>query len=333
MIFIFSKKLDDQGISNALKLFREGRGREREKAFLDLRETFLPLILSIFNKVKKNARSVSEAEMIRSFIESTFAEILLSERFDYDNVTGIKAKIKKILSARINQDTVKNELGYTPIVRDLRRIESDMGRAISKFLKKNKRYPDLLRDEKDIKEIANILNKSVQDVKEYIEIMGPNKVKSLSTPIGGEEGENVKTLMDTLQSKTHLPDKVLHDKMLMKTLFNVIKKDLSKDEQRAFMLFYDPLDKRRKDLDINEIANEMNSDYRKVRYLLDKGRSKIRKSPVLKEMLASAEKAKFTKLALSAYKIVNNNGKFGIVANCKNNSEELITEIVEKYAS
>lgn len=306
MFNIISKKLDDAGIIDAVKRVRQGESAfDRKKAYLDLRETFQPLMFKLFSKIKGQIRSSDDVETVKAYIESEFYKILIESRFDLDNVIQIKATILKVLNGRINQDTIKHELGYTPLIHDYRRIEADLGRALSTFHKQYHREPDLLNSETDIELMAKLLNKTVETVNEMVSVLGPNKIRSIYDTSGGTDDENVKTLIDVLRSDEPIPDKVYDDKMLLQALMSVVQRSLTPDERKVFSLYYNLDDPGAEEKQIDDIAAKLGVPYRRIRYLLDNSKAKVIRDPKLREMYANAQRKEFIKMAMKIYDIIS----------------------------
>jgi RNA polymerase sigma factor (sigma-70 family) len=311
-------KLNDLEIVDAVKKMRDGTKSESRKAFLDMSETFQPLIRSTFNKVKSLVHSKEDSDQVMQFISSTFYEILVTSNFDMNDPIHIKSTLRMVLDGRINKDSVANELGISPLVHDLRRIENDFRIGVAKFHKEYGRLPDLSTDS-DIALFAKITERSEEDVKEMSRNIG-NRIDSIYKNVGDtDKGDDQKMLIDVLSSDERLPDELFEKKMFVRTLENVMQRVLSPDERRVFMLYYHPDNWHADDKTKEEIAAELGIGFSKVRFLLEKGKSKLRNVNVIKELRNACRAEEFAKIAAS---LLSKNLKTG------SNTDEIIISSV-----
>ena len=94
---------------------------------------------------------------------------------------------------------------------------------------------------------------------------------------------------------------------------------LSPDERRVFMLYYHPDNWHADDKTKEEIAAELGIGFSKVRFLLEKGKSKLRNVNVIKELRNACRAEEFAKIAAS---LLSKNLKTG------SNTDEIIISSV-----
>lgn len=322
MFNLISKTLKGEEILEAINTLRTSRGRTADQAFLDLRDTFSPLLKSRVNSVKHIANNYQELKEIQYFVESTFSEILLAKQLDTSNLNRVKAYIKRMMNVKITEMGVKEQLGKTLIITKMQ----DVYNALKRYHKKYKRLPDF-NDKRDLSDFAKVIKLDIKSVKEVIKGLGSSKIKSIFEEIGGRDTENVETLLDSIKSQEPLPDEVFRDKELMKVFEQMIARYLSPDQRKVFKLYY--LEGGKEERTKNEIAKELGITERKFRHLLDQGKVKLKSSPAIRELLTATKQSRFVRIALKVYDFVKIDKQYEFV-NREKSSELLINDIIQR---
>ena len=288
--------LKDQQILDAVKVLREESGRKKDKAFLDLRETFNAFIFKLLKKVSVVADNSEERKDLQNWIEMTFFEVLNSKTLRTDDLRNLLAYLKKIMESSINQEGARQHLGKDNSIKYVRNLKIKFSNALKNYHRKYKRLLDFnnATDKKDFSEFMEIKE---SDIGEVLALVGKDNIKSLSDSIGGDDEGNVQTLLDSLKSDEKLPDEVLKDKELLFILKDRIKKVLSPDQQALFNLYY----LNDEDLTKEEVAEKLNMNFRKLRYDLDVAKGKLQKDDKLKSLYYARVKTRLVKIAMSLY--------------------------------
>jgi hypothetical protein len=301
MFDIIARKITDDELLETIRKMREGSRSEKNKAFVDLRDTYQGLLRSRFNKVKSIASNPSEMEQLNLFIESVFVEILMEKGLRFDSVPQIKKYFTDQLTWRISPSNVEEELGKSSIMKDVSALKTRFRRALSRYIKKFKKRPNLIKNREDIKNFADEMGVEPEKIMDILKAIGPHTIKSIFDEISTDDS-SAEILLDTLKSKEPLPDKVLKDKEFMRILKGEIKKLLSEDELNVFMEYYHPDDLSKKRPSREELAKKLDIPHRTVRDILDrKIREKLLKSPKLKEFAKSSMIKRFVMYAMNKY--------------------------------
>lgn len=302
LFLVIAKKLDDNGILDALKKLRDGGRRERNQAFADLRDTFDPKLKKLFSTYKNLGDNYQEKQQIKQFIESTFAEVVLSRKLRTDNAAQAKKYISDVMDRRIGKGTVNEFLGKGEIIRDIRKLKYLVNAALKKFIKKHKRQPDF-NDKKDSAELAKMIGTTEEKMPDILKSIGPSTIKSMFDSIDGSDSGEL--LMDTLKSNEPLPDKTYEDKYLMKVLNEVMQKSLSDKEKAVADKWFHPKNSEGETPTKQEIAKSLNMTLKQVKYLIDTAKGKLTRSPALKQLMYSSMVRRFVKYATQKYNKVS----------------------------
>lgn len=310
--------LTDEKLVETIRRMQQGRGRDKDKAFLELTDAFTPLIKKTFNSVSSIATSKDERDDLQHFINVEFWKILI--QVDLEKQVGqIKAFIENTLKFRINRASVKHELGKSSPIKTIRNYESLLYNKLKEYKFKYKELPDF-KNENDIERLAEIMEMEPNEVEKIISTLHSKSL--MSDPVSGDDEGNFATLLDSLQSGEQLPDSVLMDKEIMKSLNDVLK-NFRPEEREVFKMYYL---ENNKDVSKEELAKEMNMDYRKFRHLLDISREKIKNSPKIQQLINAHLKTRIIKLTMHRFKIVKVGSSYQLKKNLL--SERIISEIL-----
>jgi len=307
MFDLIARKIKDDELLETVKNLRGTDRRLKNQAFVDLRETYAPLILKQYNFVKNLADNQRERNELRDWIETVFIEILLDRGLRLNNIPELKSYIKKMLGFRVNKATARDALGKTPMIKDIENWQAKFRNALKRYHKKYRKRPDLKDNPRDIKDFAEILDVKPQKIPEILKMVGENQIRSIFEEITGSDKGDAELLIDTLQSDEPLPDEALMNKEFMNVFLKEIRSRLKPEEQAAFMIYYHPQEPRMKDPTKEDVASMLSEKLgrefseRQVKYLLDTAKGKLEKSPVLRSLAHTQMINRFKKYAISKY--------------------------------
>jgi RNA polymerase sigma factor (sigma-70 family) len=321
MFWVKSKKLAGEDLVNAVKKLqsKDSNRREKNEAFEDLRDTFKGLIEKKIRAVNEVASNKSERDEIRHHVETSFLEVLMD--LTPKSPGEIVGYISKAFNTKINRHSIEILLGKGDIMSDIHKYKIRFKNALRTFHDKYKHMPDFNKIDheteksEDLEKFAEIMNTTEDKVLEILKLFGQGTIKSMYQEVAGDDEENALVLMDTLKSDEPLPDEVLRDKELTRILIDEIKK-LPENQQKVLMLYYHPHDPSAEELTNNEIAAKTGITERNVRHWIAIGREKLRESPILKELIASALTRKLVKFAMNKYR-TSEDLIFEVVASCQ----------------
>jgi len=300
MFDLIAKKISDDELIETIRKMREGNRSEKNKAFVDLRDTYDGLLRSKYNSVKSIASNSDELEKIRFFIESSFVETLLEKGLTMDSVPQIKRYFTDQLGYKVTKSNIEEELGKSSIMKDVAALKTRFKRAVSKYRQKYHKKPDLIKDQNDIKDFAEIMGVKEEKIPEILKKIGPRTIQSIFEEIGGEDGVGSEILLDTLKNNEPLPDEILKNKELMKVIINEAKNRLTPIELKVFIKYYNPGQEHKKR---EEIAEELGIPERQVRDIIDRRiKEKLMQSPKLKDFASSSIKNRFVLYAMNKFK-------------------------------
>ena len=305
MFWIVAKKLNDQEMVQAVLSLKAGTPSSKNKAFLDMRDTFNGLIYKALSRVSKAYSDPQEKRDTQAFIEAEFFGIL-REIKKSSNPAMIKSYIQRLMGNRINVTRVRDFLGKSSVMKDIRSIEIELGKGLKKYFEKKKDLPNF-KNQKEIKELAFIMRKPVDKVEEMISIYGPDKIKSIYSPAETKKVDNnVSILLDSISNQKPLPDKIYRDKELLKIFIKEMERVLTPDERLVIKNVYRPDDPRAPKKKLEDIAADMAKEnpqwsFRKVKHELSKAQRKIKNLPLAEEIKYSMMKEQFVKYALINY--------------------------------
>lgn len=304
MFDLIAKKLTkDEDLVKAVEALRGGNRREKNQAFMDLRDTYNNIILKIYGKVSKIGRDSGEKEEIKSHLEAVFIEALMSDKLQkYDNLNQVGGYLRSSLENRAHPKDIEELLGHVKL-KGLSYMKGALRRAIKDFRKKHNRMPDLRSNSSDFEDIAEMMNVEESVLDQVIKAMD---IKSLFQEMSEDKGGGAATLMDKLKSQDPLPDEVYKNKELIRILLQEAKRRLKPEEYRVFMEMYHLDNPAKKDKTQKEVADELEGiDERQVKYILKKIPEKLKSSPKIKEMISASEKREMIRYANSKYKYIN----------------------------
>jgi hypothetical protein len=332
MDFITTKLTAEQQILDAVKDVRTPNAptMKKNKAIRDLIDTYKFDLDRELNKVMKYVRPGEDRQQIFAWVASVFTEILLAKNLEYDTKSRLDSYLRRVLHDRINKSTLRTELEYDPLIHDIKNVENSMQRGIAKFHKQEHHEPDF-RDEQDVKTLAIIMQVSPEVAQEWINILGSAKIKSMYEQVSGEDSDDDKLLvMDSLKSGGDLPDELYENKMLLNTIDREMKHTLTPEEYNIFQLYFHFNDPDAEELTREQITAKTGVPLRRVKYLLDIGREKLKRNHALQQWVAASEVRKLVKLAMQNYQLNIVNGKFRIAKIIQSN-ETIIDEVVKFY--
>jgi len=300
MFLIIAKNLNDEELLQAVIDLREGNRRERNQAFTDLREKYMGKLKSLFLKHKNLTEGLNEKDQLRQFIESTFTEILLAPKnLKFDSPAAVTRYISDTLEKKVNVGTVNEALGKGAIMKDLRRYKYLVNNGIAKFYDKHKREPDFKKS-RDISELASMIGTNTEKLEKIIKVIGPKTIQSMFDSIGGSDSGEL--LLDTLKSNEPLPDEIYKDKDILKVILKEIQRNLKPDEQRVVMEYFHPDKPNATTPRKEDIANKFDGmNLKRVKYLLDTAKDKLKKSPALRQLMYSSMVKRFIRYATQKY--------------------------------
>jgi RNA polymerase sigma factor (sigma-70 family) len=310
--------LSDEKLVETIARMQQGRGRDKDKAFLELSDAFLPLIKKTFNSVSSVAETKDERDDLQHFINVEFWKILIQVNLE-KQVGQIKAFIENTLKFRVNKASVKHELGKSSPIKTIRNYESFLFNKLKEYKFKYKQLPDF-KNQDDINRLAELMEMKPDEVERIISTLHFKSL--LSDPTAGDDEGNFATLLDSLQSGEQLPDKVLMDKEIMKHV-NESLKSLRPEEQQVFKLYFL---ENEEDKPIDDLAKEIDMDYRKFRHLLAISKEKVKNSPKVQQLINAHLKARIIKLTKNRFQIVKVGSNYQLKKNLL--SERIISEIL-----
>lgn len=336
MFFYIAKRLVGNEIINAVKLLRTRGISQRIKTdmFKDLRETFNPLIFKILGGVIKV--SPFEKKEIQNFIEAEFFRVLVDKKLNLTDERRFKAYLKFTLGVRVNLESVRDYLGKSPIIKGVWNDERELKKGLKKYIKKYKRYPDF-KNRNDIRDLAGLIGKKTDDVKEMLIALDPSTISSMYKEIGGSESDkNIKTLLDTLKNNKPLPDKIRHDHEIMELLMKIVN-TLKPDERMIWKRYYNPEKLHSPKITKEELAKELSTKgwtYGKVRKTLDNANLKIRNHKLSDEIRYAEFKRSMIKYAMTTYDFVEKDNEQILINVNKlilSNKENIVNDILKSY--
>jgi hypothetical protein len=336
-------------------------GSQRDTAFKLIRSKFGGYIFNKVKAIKRDYYGASEMKELKQHVETEFADALMRfKEFSPDDkklaiVKKFMAYLKGGFERKINVHSGEEALGKGKMIGQ--QYATRFKNALRDFIAKHKRAPDLFKvvlkagpnpdpeaedhiisESKDLEEFAKILKTDEKDVLEILNTLGQSFIKSMSQEVAGDGEDAALLLGDTLKSNEPLPDEVLEDSELMRTLIKEIKKipqvwvdfkrkdkskglperiDKSKpitqekihekmkegeDIARVLMEYYHPGKPNAEEPTTNELAAKLKLDERKVRDYIAIGREVLGLSPVLRELYTASMVVKFVKMAMSQHK-------------------------------
>lgn len=349
MFWLKSKKLEGEDLVNAVKKLQDSASSRKEKndAFLDLRDTFKGLIEKKFHSVREEAENNDERDEIRHHIETSFFKVLTE--LTPKSAGEIVSYISHAFNTKINRQSIRDLIGKGNIISDIEKYKYRFKNALRDFHKKYKRMPDFNKvdlndienETDDVEKFSKILKTTEEQTLEILKLFGQGTIKSMYQEVsGGEDEDSALMLQDTLHSDDPLPDEVLHDKELVRTLKNEIQnlttndfnaesrkridKDLDK-VKKVLMMYYRIDNPEAEELKSDEVAERVfKQDYegkgketleqikRKTRDWISEGRRALEKSPILRKLWVESMSKVFVKIAIARYRT----------------SEDLIFEVV-----
>jgi RNA polymerase sigma factor (sigma-70 family) len=305
---IIAKKLEGETLVDAVKKVQNPSSTRKEKndAFLDLRDTFKGLIEKKIHSVMDEAKSTSERQEIRHHVETSFFQVLTE--LTPKSAPEIVGYIDHAFKTKINRESIKNLLGKGDIISDIGKYKYRFKNALRDFYKEYKRMPDFNKvdlndaedESDDVEKFSKILKATEEQVLEILKLFGQGTIKSLYQEVSGDEDEGALSLIDTLKSNDPLPDQVLEDKELTRILVNEIKK-LPDNYQKVLMLYYHPDKPEAEQLTNDEIAAKTGITERNVRHWISEGRRALEKSEILKNLTTASLIRKLVKIAMLRY--------------------------------
>jgi len=305
MFWLTAKILNDEEMVKAVIVLKIGNSRDKRDAFLDMRDTFSGLIYKSLSRVSNAYSGPQEKKDTQAFIEAEFFEILRGLKKE-SNAAMIKSYIQNQLNRRINVTRVRDFLGKTSIMKDIRSIEIQLGKGLREYFKKKKELPNFSKST-EVKELAKIMKQPLQKVEEMISVYGPEKIRSLYSPSESMKSDNnVKVLMDSISNQKPLPDKIYRDKELLRIFIKDMNRILTPNERAVIKAVYHPEDPHAKKQRLEDVAKDLerqNSQwtFRKVKHELSKAQKKIKKLPLAEEIKYARMKEQFVKYALITY--------------------------------
>jgi hypothetical protein len=214
-----SKKLEKQEIFKAIQEVRHEIGNKKEQAYKNLRDTFADPINEKIDSLLYIANTDAEKNEIKHHVESSFLEILMDPNLQFDDYTRTEQYIINVLKLRVTTKIIKNLLNKDEIIQDVAQYKSEF--------KNDKQLADFAQ---------NFLNKTPQFTLEILAMFWPSFIVSLEQKIvqDNKQNDNMTKFMDAIQNDEHLPDKILHDKELIRNLMQVLNEKLTPDQKKFF---------------------------------------------------------------------------------------------------
>jgi hypothetical protein len=351
MFYVKCKKLEGQDLVNAVVKLQDSKSSRKEKndAFSDLRDTFGGLIGKKFKSVVELASNKDEREEIRHHIESSFLEVLMDLK--PKSPGEIVGYISHAFNTKINRHSISDLLGKGEIVSDISKYKIRFKNALRTFHQKYHRMPDFNKidledveeESSDLKNFAEIMHAKEDLVLEVLKLFGQGTIKSMYQEVARDEGENALILMDTLKSDEPLPDEVLKDKELVRTMKQAINdltpSDFGKDSGRVkndmdkvketLLTYYRVGQPEAEELKSDQVAEIIFKKYykgksdttldqvkRKVRDWIAIGRYALANNKKLHELYTASLTNKLVKFAMSKYR-TSEDVVFEVVAECQ----------------
>jgi RNA polymerase sigma factor (sigma-70 family) len=309
MFWLFSKKLESESLVDAVKVLQDSSSNRKQKndAFMDLRDTFKGLIEKKVHSVIDEAQSKDERDEIRHHVETSFFQVLTE--LTPKSAPEIVGYIDHAFKTKINRQSIRNLLGKGNIISDIEKYKYRFKNALRDFYKEYKRLPDFNKidpdaaedESDDVEKFSKILKTDEEKTLEILKLFGQGTIKSMYQEVSGGEGsDEALELIDTLKSNDPLPDEVLEDKELTRILVKEIKK-LPENYQKVLMLYYHPDKPEAEQLTSDQIAAETGISERNVRHWIAMGRKELEKSETLKNLATASMIQKLVKIAMNKY--------------------------------
>jgi DNA-directed RNA polymerase specialized sigma subunit len=276
-------QLNEVQILEAVEKVRNSTGALKNKAFETLVDYYRKDINRVFSSILKYIDHGDKQDAYQ-FALSAFAELISAKNLEYDTVSRFESYIRGTLPKRINKASIRESLGYNPLIKNLTNIEINLGRAISHFHVQEHREP-VFEEGEDLKILADILDKPVKTVKKWILAFGSTRIKSLYDQVSQNEGEDELLLIDSLKSSIPLPDEVFHKELLSKTVREQVKTLLTSEQRLVFDLYYHFDDPDAVDLTREQVAEKANLSFRRTKHLLDTSKEQIANDELLQSLI------------------------------------------------